>query len=556
MTLASMDYQAIFKIVPEVFLILDTNRKIIDASDAYFKSTKSLEKDVVNKDIMELYHNKIQIEDLDNICKSIEQVIATGKEHEIEIKIKMSTSAKHSTQYLKISHTPVFAENNNLSYIVHHVTDITELSVIKKIEREEIKLTEKLITHTSEMETELLRQMQELEARNQELQRINSELSKSEFFKSRLATIVESSEDAIITISLDGLIETWNAGAKKLYGYISNEIIGKPFSILFPENRMVEHKNIMRQIDNARSVHYTDTECKHKRGHNIPISVTISPIKNDRLQVIGACSIARDFSEFKRNQSLIKKNKELEEMSKLKNQLIANVSHELRTPLHCILGYSELLALDKTHPLTDKQQEYLNNILNSCKHLTAVINDILDLAKIEAGKMKLSPTEIDTHELINEVKIIFQNALMKKNLTLICQEDPALKFIYHDREKIKQIIYNYLSNAIKFTPSDGKITLITQSEQNNYFRLAIKDTGIGISEENLSKLFIEFQQLDDSNTKSYQGTGLGLSIVKKIATMLGGSVGVESKPHEGSCFFVILPCQFKETLSNDSSDTN
>lgn len=530
MSLAAMDYQSIFKFVPEPCLILDPEQRIIDASNAYLNSDYAIKKDIVGNDILKIYSHNIEPYDLDNLKKSIQHVKTSGKEHIIEIKIKNQKSIipNQAYRYLKITHTPVYTENKKLKFIMHHIADITEFSLIKKIESQENKLTEKLITQNSEIEKELYQRMQELEA---------------------LATIVEFTEDAIITISLDGIVETWNAGAEKLYGYSAEEVIGKSFKILFPNNKLDEYNNIMNQVNQSKPTHYSDTECKHKKGHHIPISVTISPLKNNQMQLIGACSIARDFSEFKRNQALVKKNKELEEISKLKNQFIANVSHELRTPLHGILGFSELLIHDKQHPLIERQKEYLRDIIKCCKHVTSVINAILDIAKIEAGKMELCPIEIDVAKFIADAKVLFQNALNKKDLTLEINHDKTIETIYHDPEKFKQIVYNYMSNAIKFTPPGGKISLTVKPEKDNFFRLTIKDSGIGISKENISKLFVEFQQLDISTTKKYQGTGLGLSIVKKIAEMLGGSVGVESEPNTGSAFYVILPYRTPDDLN-------
>lgn len=228
------------------------------------------------------------------------------------------------------------------------------------------------------------------------------------------------------------------------------------------------------------------------------------------------------------------------QMTKLKNSFIANVSHEFRTPIHGILGFAKLL-LKNSSPT--KQKEFIEHILSCGNHLNSLISNVLDLSKMEAGKVDIILEEIKIPQLIKNIKKIFKTAMAEKHIVFHTEYDGSLDLIYNDLHKLNQIIYNYMANAIKFSPSHSKISLIIRRKPDDKFCLMVTDTGIGIHQDNLHKLFVEFQQLDHSITKQYQGTGLGLAIVKKLTTLLGGEVGVASELNKGSTFSVTFPCR-------------
>lgn len=243
-----------------------------------------------------------------------------------------------------------------------------------------------------------------------------------------------------------------------------------------------------------------------------------------------------------------RKNKELQELNLLKNQFVANVSHELRTPLNAILGFANLMYYEKVGSITTIHKEYLNDIINSATHLTQLIDDILDLSKIESGKMVMHVEPLNFMELEKNIKDTFQQSLKAKKLQFIVNFPKEIKAILIDSSKLKQIIYNYISNAIKFTPEQGLITLTLKIETNILY-LEVGDTGIGLKEEDIEHLFVAFQQLDSSTRKLYQGSGLGLALVHKLVTTMGGRVGVTSRLGVGSVFYVILPLK-NEVLVN------
>jgi signal transduction histidine kinase len=224
----------------------------------------------------------------------------------------------------------------------------------------------------------------------------------------------------------------------------------------------------------------------------------------------------------------------------MKSEFLANMSHELRTPLNGIIGFAELMHNGRVGKVTETHKEYLGDILTSARHLLQLINDVLDLAKVEAGKIDFRAEPVDLGKLLGEVRDVVRSVAQKKRIKidLDCEE---LHGVTGDSSKIKQILYNYLSNAIKFTPEDGRVWVRCRDEGNEFFRLEVEDNGIGIKQDDFDRLFVEFQQLDGSTTKRYQGTGLGLALTKRLVETQGGRVEVRSAVGSGSCFAAVLP---------------
>lgn len=259
-----------------------------------------------------------------------------------------------------------------------------------------------------------------------------------------------------------------------------------------------------------------------------------------------------------RNEEIELKNKQLDEASKMKSEFLANMSHELRTPLNAILGFSEAMRDNMFGDVNEKQEDGLGVIYESGEHLLSLINDILDLSKIEAGKMELDCTNFNLNDLVDRSISIIKEKANKHNIHLTLDLDAQMGEMSADERKIKQILFNILSNATKFTPDNGTITVKTKLQLNvmptcsasttllqrrDYISIAISDTGIGIAERDLDRLFTPFEQLDGSFSKKYQGTGLGLAMVKRLAELHHGGVNVESILGEGSCFTVWLPVE-------------
>jgi signal transduction histidine kinase len=238
---------------------------------------------------------------------------------------------------------------------------------------------------------------------------------------------------------------------------------------------------------------------------------------------------------------LEERNRLIEKASRMKSEFLANMSHELRTPLNGIIGFTELMHDGKVGPVTPNHKEYLGDVLSSAKHLLSLINDILDLSKVETGKFEFRPERLKLGKIIGEVRDIVRAMAVKKQIAIKTEIDCAVDEVFLDAAKLKQVLYNYLSNALKFTPDGGRIIVRAVADDESQFRIEVEDTGIGIPAGDIGRLFVEFQQLDSSSAKKYPGTGLGLALTKKIVEAQGGRVGARSTAGHGSVFFAILP---------------
>jgi protein-histidine pros-kinase len=241
------------------------------------------------------------------------------------------------------------------------------------------------------------------------------------------------------------------------------------------------------------------------------------------------------------NQELSEENRRILEANRMKSEFMASMSHELRTPLNAIIGFSQLLIDRKVGALNDKQSEYLGDILDGGMHLLRLINDVLDLAKIESGKMQLFLEPVSVTHAIREVCDILTPMALPKGIVFRIEADlnpdPALL----DSQKFKQVLYNLISNAIKFSGQGAPVRISALRGDLAELRLQVTDQGIGIRKEDMGKLFQEFQQLDSGATRHFPGTGLGLVITKKLVELHHGTVGMESEAGKGSTFFAVFP---------------
>jgi PAS domain S-box-containing protein len=260
----------------------------------------------------------------------------------------------------------------------------------------------------------------------------------------------------------------------------------------------------------------------------------------------GIFVLSLDITERKKAEQLRLENVCLEAADKAKSEFLANMSHELRTPLNSSIGFSELLKQGMAGELSEKQKHFVDNILTSSQFLLALINDILDLSKIEAGKIDLKPERMSLPLTVNETLSLIKEKAMKHNVLLKTEFDPELEFIEADKQRFKQILFNLLSNAVKFSKEEGGTVIIRAKKEGEMAKISVSDTGIGIKGENIGRLFRKFEQLESETGKKYDGTGLGLSITKQLVEMHGGRIWAESKYGEGSTFTFLLPIVAKK----------
>jgi PAS domain S-box-containing protein len=348
----------------------------------------------------------------------------------------------------------------------------------------------------------------------------------------RLAAIVESSDDAIVGKDLNGYITSWNAGAERMFGYMAAEVVGRHISLIIPAERRSEEDHVISEIRHGRRVQHFETVRQHKDGRLLDISLTVSPIRTAGGDIIGASKIARDITEQKRLQ------RAAEEASRSKDEFLATLSHELRTPLNTVLGYTHMLQNGTLEPSV--MTKALDAITRNAQALTKLVNDVLDVSRIVTGKMRLNLQRCDLAAVANEAIDTIRPAVAARSLKLQVELGQGM-IVYGDPDRLRQILWNLLANAAKFTPTGGTISLRGSAGASDVM-LEVVDTGSGIPPEALPRVFEHFWQADSTHTRGHSGLGLGLALVRHLVELHGGRVRAESGgAGKGARFEVTIP---------------
>ena len=346
--------------------------------------------------------------------------------------------------------------------------------------------------------------------------------------QARLAAIVESSDDAIISKNLNGVILSWNAGAQRIFGYDAEEVIGRSITILIPPDRQHEEPMILARLRAGERIDHYQTIRMTKDGRLIDVSVTISPIRDQSGALVAASKIARDVTEQRRIQRELQEAKDAAEAaSRAKDQFLSVLSHELRTPLTPVLAAISYIESNPQLP-PEELRGQVGMIRRNIEVEARLVDDLLDLTRINRGKFQLHFEVVDAHAVLRNALSIFQADIDRKGLEMTVALHARDRHVWADPARLHQVFLNLLSNAVKFTPEGGAVTVRSSNGGAGAITIEIIDTGIGIDAELLSRMFEPFEQGEHTISRLFGGLGLGLSIVKSIMEMHKSSVTAAS----------------------------
>ena len=382
----------------------------------------------------------------------------------------------------------------------------------------------------------------------------------------RLGELLESAPDAILELDNEGRIVLLNRMAEQLFGYTREELLGQTVEALVPEALGEAHKRHRAQYFNQPVTRPMGSglklEARRKDGSHFPVEISLSPVQSQT--GLRVTAILRDISERRQTEDQFRamqekyihelelRNRESEQANRLKTEFLSNVSHELRSPLHTILGFAELLAEETEGPLSEKQKRFLAHIHDDSLHLLDLINDLLDLTKIEAGHLELRHEAFDIVPVMEDALSSVRPRATAKSVEI--RTDILVSVtVVADRLRFKQILHNLLSNAVKFTPDGGSVR-VEAAPRDRFAEISVSDTGIGIPEDQHRAVFDKFYQVRSAAKGGAGGTGLGLAITRRLVEQHGGRIWLTSEPGSGSCFTFTIPLDqsYEETADGST----
>lgn len=346
-----------------------------------------------------------------------------------------------------------------------------------------------------------------------------------------LAAIVEWSEDAIISKNLQGVVQTWNKSAERLFGYTAAEAIGRHITMIIPADRRDEEAEVLRRVCAGENVEHFETVRQRKDGSFIDISLSVSPIRRGK-EIVGASKIARDITEQRRLRQ------EAVEANRLKDEFLATLSHELRTPLNTVVGYAAMLQRGS---LEESQRTKAVDVIHrNAQTLTDLVSELLDTSRIVTGKIRLFVTDCDLSAVVSESVENIRPSIEGKSLHLVTSVEPGV-IVRGDCERLHQVMWNLLTNAVKFTPPRGRIE-VCLTANGDHARVVVSDTGVGVSADALPHIFQRFWQAEGGKSREFGGLGLGLALSRQFVELHGGTIVARSRgTGNGAEFEVDLP---------------
>jgi PAS domain S-box-containing protein len=363
----------------------------------------------------------------------------------------------------------------------------------------------------------------------------------------RLAAIVESSDDAIVSKTLDGIITSWNRSAERMFGYTAAEAVGRHITLIIPPERRSEENDVLARLQRGEKVDHFETERQTKDGRRLSISLTISPVKDGAGRVIGASKVARDITERKwAEEQLREAKREAEAANRAKDRFLAVLSHELRTPLSPVL--MTVAAMDMNSDLPPALRNDIAMIRRNVELEAKLIDDLLDLSLVMSGKLRMDLETVDVSKAVRDVCATCRPFVLEKRIHLHCDLPDASHCVEADPARFQQVLWNLLKNAAKFTPECGEIYVTVSAIVGDRVRVQVRDTGIGIAPDVLPRIFDAFEQGDADITQQFGGMGLGLAISKNLVELHHGTIRAESGgANQGSIFTVEFPVASSKT---------
>ena len=353
--------------------------------------------------------------------------------------------------------------------------------------------------------------------------------------KTYIENLVENAGDAIVSTDTQDQILSWNRAAEVIFGYSKEEIIGKSLALLALPGHPIELADLRTKVEITGPMRNLEARRRRKDGAIINVALAVSPIKDKDDQIVGFLYIAKDITEAKRYE------RRLRQLDHMKSDFVSNVSHELRTPLTAIKGSVDNMLDGITGSLNERQTRYLTRIKSNADRLGRLINEILDLSRIESGKIEIVPTSLPMVSLAKEVAEVLRPVAAEKLILLEVSQPSDEVIAWADRDKITQVIVNLVGNAVKFTPSHGSVTIAVSKDEHDSVQVSISDTGPGIPADEVDKIFDKFYQVARVNKEKTKGAGLGLAISRALVEMHGGRLWIESEAGKGSIFSFTIP---------------
>ena len=560
------DFRALFESAPGLYVVLTPDLRIVAVSEAYLHATMTTRDAILNRHLFEVFPDNPNDPDATgsrNLRASLQRVLDTGAMdamavQKYDIRRPDSEGGGFEVRHWSPVSSPVFgpAPGRELRYIIHRVKDVTEFVRLKEAGIDQGRLTKELQSRAQMMETEVFLRAQQLQEANVKLRAANVELRENVTQLEQAKSALRESDHSLVLAIAAGDIGTWRWNLKndtvemsdrawQLLGATSDQVtIAEAYrKALHPDDRDRVLAAVERAIS-TRGEYDMEYRCVHPDGTIRWVAARGRAHEDESGNAAFMQGVVLDITDRKeaellRRAILVQQRAVADAANRAKSQFLAHMSHEIRTPLNGVIGMTDLLLGTE---LTDQQRRFIGIARTSAESLMTVINDILDFSKIEAGKMDVVPTEFNLHHMIEDVVDMMAQMGAKKGLEIACHIHPDVPALVRgDSDRLRQILINLLGNAIKFTDR-GTVAVRVMSEviataNRTTVHFSITDTGIGIPLDKIGRLFTAFTQADHSTTRLYGGTGLGLAISKRLAEMMGGSIGVESEPGRGSTFW-------------------